>query len=124
MVKEAEAHADEDRKRREEAEVRNQADNVIYQTEKSLKEHGDKLDESDRKPIEDALSEAKEAIKGSDVDQIRSSSDSLMTASQKIAEVIYRSAQDQTAEAAAPASESTDDVVDAEVVEDDGQESA
>jgi molecular chaperone DnaK len=124
MVKEAEAHADEDRKRREEAEVRNQADNVIYQTEKSLKEHGDKLDESDRKPIEDALSEAKEAIEGSDVDQIRSSSDSLMTASQKIAEVIYRSAQDQTAEAAAPASESTDDVVDAEVVEDEGQESA
>ncbi|MFP5298290.1 MAG: molecular chaperone DnaK [Actinomycetota bacterium] len=125
MIKEAEAHAEEDRKRREEAEVRNQADNVIYQTEKSLKEHGDKLDESDRKTVEDALNETKEALKGSDVDRIRGASEALMTASQKIAEVLYRAAQAQEAQAGAGATTaaSGDEVVDAEVV-DDQEESA
>src|SRR5438093_3317788 len=93
MVKEAEAHAEEDRKRREEAEVRNQADNVIYQTEKTIKEHGEKLDESDRQMVESALNDAKEAVKGSDVDRIRQTSEALLTASQKFAEVLYQRAQ-------------------------------
>lgn len=121
MIRDAEAHAEEDRKRREEAEVRNQADNVVYQTEKSLKEHGAKLDESDRTSIEEALEKTKTALKGSDVDEIRQSSDALMAASQKIAEVLYRNAQSQggAEQPGAPG----DDVVDAEVVEDD-QESA
>lgn len=124
MVKEAEAHAEEDKKRREEAEVRNQADNVVYQTEKSLKEHGDKLDESDRKTIEDALNDTKEALKGSDVDRIRHSSESLMTASQKIAEVLYKTAQAQEqATGADQGPAGGDEVVDAEVV-DDQEESA
>ena len=70
MVKEAETHADEDRRRREEAEARNQADNVIYQTEKTLKEHGERLEAGDRKQVEDALQAAKDALKGSDVDAI------------------------------------------------------
>src|ERR671914_2421482 len=90
MMKEAEQHAEEDRQRREEAEVRNQADNIVYQTEKTLKEHGDKLDESDRKLVEDTLNEAKEALKGDDVDRIRQTTEALLTASQKFAEVLYQ----------------------------------
>ena len=125
MVQEAEAHADEDKKRREEVEVRNQADNVIYQTEKSVKEHGDKLAEADRKLVEDALNEAKEALKGSDIDKIRQTSEALMTASQKFAEVLYQQTQsDQAASAggSAPTAGGDDDVVDAEVVDEGGEQ--
>ena len=123
MMKDAEAHAEEDKRRREEAEARNQADSVVYQTEKSLKEHGEKLDDADRKHVEDALQEAKEALKGSDVDSIKRASDNLLTASQKIAEVLYRQSQQQTAGASEgqPGS-GDDDVVDAEVVDEDGEE--
>ena len=122
MVREAETHADEDRQRREEAEARNQADNVVYQTEKQLKEHGEKLDSSDRQHIEDALNEAKEALKGQDVNRIRESSDQLLTASQKFAEVLYRQAQTQEAGASTDGASGEDDVVDAEVVDEGGEE--
>jgi molecular chaperone DnaK len=124
MVKEAEAHADEDKARRAEAEARNQADNVIYQTEKSLTEHSDKLDESTKSNVTTALDEAKEALKGTDVDRIKQTTEALMTASQQIAQVIYQSAQNQPGgEGDAAAGSSDDDVVDAEVVdEDDGKE--
>ncbi|MDQ3877740.1 MAG: molecular chaperone DnaK [Actinomycetota bacterium] len=118
MMKEAEAHADEDKKRREEAEVRNQADNVIYQTEKTVKEHGEKLDDSDRKLVEDALQEAKDALGGGDVDRIRQTTESLLTASQKFAEVMYQRAQ----QSAAPESGGEDEVVDAEVVDEGGEQ--
>jgi len=118
MVKEAEAHAEEDRQRREVAEARNQADSVVYQTEKTLKEHGDKLDESDKQLVEDALKEAKEALATEDLERIRISSESLVTASQKFAEVLYNKAQ--TTPDSGPAGGS-DDVVDAEVVDDDQQ---
>jgi molecular chaperone DnaK len=126
MMDEAEAHSEEDRKRREEAEAKNQADSVIYQTEKTLKEHGDKLDSADLKLVEDALNEAKEAMKGSDVERIRHTSEQLMTASQKFAEVLYqRSQQDQGAPAGAQGGADADsDVVDAEVVDEEGQQSA
>lgn len=120
MVKEAEEHAEEDRRKREEVEARNQADNVVYQTEKTLKEHGEKLDESDRKQVEDALAEAKEALKGSDVDHIKQTSEQLLTASQKFAEVMYQRAQQQPG-AEAPGG---DDVVDAEVVDEGEEKSA
>jgi molecular chaperone DnaK len=124
MVREAEAHADEDRKRRDEAEARNQAENAMYQTEKTLKEHGDKLDESDRKMVEDALGEVKDAVAGSDVDRIRHTTEQLVTASQKFAEVLYQRAQTEGASASPNGSEGgTDDVVDAEVV-DEGQQGA
>jgi molecular chaperone DnaK len=127
MVSEAESHAEEDRRRREEAEARNQADSVVYQTEKNLKEHGDKLDDSERKQVEDALSEAKDALGGSDVERIKRASEQLLTASQRLAEVLYRQAQggqqpgagSQTGAAQA----GDDEVVDAEVV-DEGQQSA
>ena len=122
MMKDAEAHAEEDRQRRAAAEARNQADSIVYQTEKSMKEHGDKLDESDRKTIEDAMAEAKEALKGTDVDAIKRTSESLMTGSQKIAEVIYQQAQQQSAEGTPGASDGNDDVVDAEVVDEGNEE--
>jgi molecular chaperone DnaK len=122
MMREAEAHAEEDKQKREEAEARNQADGVIYQTEKSLKEHGDKLDEQDRKLVDDALAEAREALAGTDVERIRHTSEQLLTASQKFAEVLYKSAQED-----APAdgeNSGGDDVVDAEVVDEgDGSQS-
>jgi molecular chaperone DnaK len=124
MVREAEAHADEDRKRRDEAEARNQAENAMYQTEKTLKEHGDKLDASDRKMVEDALGEVKDAMAGSEVDRIRHTTEQLVTASQKFAEVLYQRAQTEGASASPNGSDdSTDDVVDAEVV-DEGQQGA
>jgi molecular chaperone DnaK len=121
MMKDAEAHADEDRRKREEVEAKNQADNVVYQTEKTLKEHGDKLEEGDRKQVEDALAEAKEALKGSDVELIKKTSEQLLTASQKFAEVMYRQAQQSGDQASGGETSGGDDVVDAEVV-DDGEE--
>jgi molecular chaperone DnaK len=124
MVREAEAHADEDRKRREEAEARNQAENAMYQTEKTLKEHGEKLDASDRKMVEDALQEVKDAVAGSDVERIRHTTEQLVTASQKFAEVLYQRAQTEgTSASPNGAGASNDDVVDAEVV-DEGQQGA
>ena len=124
MMKEAEAHADEDKARRAEAEARNQADNVIYQTEKSLTEHSDKLDESTKTNVTTALDEAKEALKGEDVDRIKQTTEALMTASQQIAQVIYQNAQSQPDGGGDATTESQgDDVVDAEVVDDeDGKE--
>ena len=128
MMREAEAHADEDRQRREEAEARNQADNVVYQTEKQLKEHGDKLDTSDRQHVEEALSRAKEALGGQDVDAIRRTSEELLTASQKFAEVLYQQAQTEQAasgvggEPTGGATPGEDEVVDAEVVDEGGEQ--
>jgi molecular chaperone DnaK len=124
MMKDAEAHAEEDRRRREEAEARNQAESVVYQTEKLLKENGDKLDEADRKQVEDALQETRDALKGSDVDAIKRSSDQLLTASQKFAEVLYRSAQAGAGQPGPGASTGGEEVVDAEVVEEGREESA
>jgi molecular chaperone DnaK len=124
MMKDAEAHAEEDRRRREEAEARNQAESVVYQTEKLLKENGDKLDEADRKQVEDALQETRDALKGSDVDATKRSSDQLLTASQKFAEVLYRSAQAGAGQPGPGASTGGEEVVDAEVVEEGREESA
>ena len=124
MVREAEAHANENRARREEAEARNQADNAIYQTEKNLKEHGDKLDAGDRKHVEDALQEARDALGGSDVDRIKQTTEGLLTASQRLAEVLYRQAQGASPGSAPGAAGGGDDeVVDAEVV-DEGEQTA
>ena len=124
MIKEAEAHAEEDRRKREEVEAKNQAENVVYQTEKSFHEHGDKLDEGDRREIENALNDAKEALKGSDMDRIKATSEHLMTASQKIASVVYQQAPQGDAAASAAPGGSGDDVVDAEVVDEGEEKSA
>lgn len=93
MIKDAEAHAEEDRRRREEAEVRNNADSLVYTTEKSLRELGDQVSPDDRKAIEKALEDVKEALKGSDVDDIRRKTDILMQASYKLAEHMYARAK-------------------------------
>ena len=123
MVKDAEQHASEDHKKRELIEARNQADGLVYTTEKSLKEHGDKVDEETKKSIETALEGLKKAIEGDDSAEIKSKTETLATASHKLAEAMYQKAQSE-AEAgsgAAAGGEQKDDVVDAEFEEVDDE---
>ena len=122
MMREAEAHAEEDQAKRAEAEAKNQADAAIYQTEKSLTEHGEKLEAQDRERIESALNETKEAMKGSDIDRIKQTTEQLVTASQKFAEVLYQQAQQSQTAQPGTAEGGQDDVVDAEIVDDDDRE--
>jgi molecular chaperone DnaK len=95
MVKEAESNAADDTRRKQEIEVRNQTDSLVYSTERTLSEHGSKLGESDRKAIDDALAEAKEALKTDDVDRMKRAQETLSKASHKLAEIMYREAQAQ-----------------------------
>jgi molecular chaperone DnaK len=92
MVQDAEAHAEEDRKKRDLIEARNQADSLVYMTEKSLKEHGDKVDSSVKSAIEAAISKTKSAMEGSEADAIKSAMEELQTASHKLAEAMYQQA--------------------------------
>jgi molecular chaperone DnaK len=92
MVRDAEAHAEEDHNKREVVDARNQADSLVYMTEKSLKEHGDKVDASVRSAIEAAVAKTKAAMEGSDAQAIKSSVDELQTASHKLAEAMYQKA--------------------------------
>jgi len=91
MVKDAEANKDEDKKKRESVDVRNQADTLIHSTEKNLKEHGAKVSDADKKAIEDASSAIKEAIKGTDIEDIKKKTETLVQASMKLGEAIYKS---------------------------------
>ncbi len=93
MVKDAEAHAEEDRKHREEVEARNQADSLVYQAEKVLQENADKIDASVKSEVESKIEPVKQAIKDNDVDRMRSTSQELATAMQKIGEAVYKQAQ-------------------------------
>ncbi len=93
MVHEAEAHAEEDKNRRQEIEVKNQADSLAYNIERQLTEHGDKIPASDKSAIEDAIKEVREALQGDDVERIRRASDALTKVAHKMAEVLYREAQ-------------------------------
>ena len=123
MVKDAELHATEDQQKREMIETRNQADGLVYTTEKALKEHGDKVDEETKKSIETALEELKTAMEGEDPEAIKSKTEALATASQKLGEVMYQQAQSE-AEAGtegAEGEEPQDDVVDAEFEEVDDE---
>ncbi len=95
MVKEAEANAADDTRRKQEIEARNQTDSLVYATERTLGEHGSKLAETDRKAIGEALAEAKEALKGEDVERMRRAQETLTKASHKLAEIMYRDAQAQ-----------------------------
>ena len=92
MTRDAEEHADEDHRRREEAETRNRADEIVYTTEKSLRDLGDKVDADERAKIEAATGEVKEALKGSDIQKIKTSVESLIQASHKLAETVYAQA--------------------------------
>ena len=93
MVRDAESHASEDKKKRELIEARNQADNLSYSTEKSLKEFGDKIDAAEKQKIEDGLAALKKAMEGNDVETIKKASDELTQASHKLAEAVYAKAQ-------------------------------
>jgi molecular chaperone DnaK len=121
MVKDAEAHAEEDRLRREEAEIRNNADSLVYQTEKVLREQGEKVTEEERTAVEGPLSELKTALNGSDNDSIKAATEKLMTASQAFSQKLYEAAARDTNAAGTSASGqsagSDDDIVDAEIVD-------
>ena len=124
MVKDAEAHADEDKKRKEVVEARNQADTLIYSTEKSLKDYAEKVDEETKKNIESAIETLKKALEGTDVEEIKKSTEALSEASHKLAEAMYADAQAaQGAEGEASGqgdsgkADDKDDVVDAEFEE-------
>ena len=93
MVKDAEANKDADKKKRESVDVRNQADTLIHSTEKNLKEHGSKVSEADKKAIEDASGQLKEALKGENTDDIKKKTEALVQASMKLGEAIYKSQQ-------------------------------
>jgi len=122
MVKDAESHAEDDRRRKEEAEVRNTADTLVYQTEKLLSEQGDKIDETEKADVEAALAGVKESLSGVDVEAIKTSTETLMTASQTFSQKLYEAAsaaQNETGGAGTSSETANDDeVVDAEIVED------
>ena len=123
MVKDAEAHAEEDRQRKDEAEVRNQADTLTYQIEKLLREQGDKIPDDEKTRLQAALKDAKDAMAGSDLDAIKRATETLATTSQSATQKLYESAAAQNAGAGASdagnASNSTfdDEVIDAEIVD-------
>jgi molecular chaperone DnaK len=122
MVKDAEANAAEDKKRREAVDAKNHADALVHSTEKALAEHGSKVEEPERRAIEDALSDLKEALKGDDAEAIKAKTNTLAQASMKLGEAMYK----QQAESDAKRDAAKDDVVDAEFteVDDDKKKSA
>jgi molecular chaperone DnaK len=125
MVKDAEAHAEEDKKRKAQVEAKNHAEALIHSTEKSLAEHGGKVGETERRAIEDALAAAKEAVKGDNAEEITAKTNALAQASMKLGEAMYAQAQKDQAGPGGPgapggdagASAPKDDVVDAEFTE-------
>ncbi|PZS22365.1 MAG: molecular chaperone DnaK, partial [Acidimicrobiales bacterium] len=126
MVRDAESHAEDDRRRRAEAEVRNNADSLVYQTEKLLADQGDKITGDEKTHVESGLSDLKTALGGSDVEAIRTATETLATASQGFAQRLYeQAAASQGGPAGAGASSATgdgahpadDEVVDAEIVD-------
>lgn len=123
MVKDAESHAEEDKQRKDEIEVRNQTDSLAYSTEQTLKELGDKAPADLKQQTEDAVAEAKKALEGTDVDAIKAAGDKLQEVGHKLAEIVYSNAQADANQGngSTTTTDSSDDVVDAdyEVVDDD-----
>jgi len=131
MVREAESHADEDKRKKEEIEARNRADSLVYQTEKVLQENRSKLSDSDVKAVEAAIADTKKALEGSDIDAINRAADALTQASHKLAEAMYKSGAQDGGQAgpsgdgggasagATGGGGKTDDVIDAEYVDAD-----
>ena len=132
MVKEAEANKEEDKKKRESVDVRNQADTLLHSTEKNLKEHGTKVSDAEKKAIEDSSKNLKDAIKGTDIDEIKKKTQNLVEASMKLGEAIYKSQQNTKPDASKDDSKKKekgkkdDNVVDAdfEEVKEDKEKSA
>ena len=102
MAKEADAHSDEDKKKREDIEARNQLDGMVYQVEKMLREHGDKISGSERGDVENAVADAKKALENGDAGQMNSARDRLQTASHKLAEAMYKASAPQGQPQGAP----------------------
>ena len=117
MVREAEEHAAEDKKRREEADTRNQAEQAVYSTEKLLKDEADKISEETREAVQKDVDAVKEALKGDDIEAVKTAMAALSESGMKIGQEIY--AKQQADEAAAQAAPAQDDVVDAEIVDED-----
>ena len=127
FVKQAEKFADDDKKYKEKVETKNEADTVLYTTEKALKEHGDKISQDERLAVDRAIGEMKDAMKGDDMEKVKKAKDALIQVSQKLGEAVYKAAQAKAGPeaGAGPAPEGAkasaggkDDVVDAEVVDD------
>jgi molecular chaperone DnaK len=129
MVHEAEQYAEEDRRRREAAEAKNRAEQLVYQTEKSLQDYGDKISDEDRSTVESALTNLKEKLAGDDTVAITSATEALQQASYKLAEAVYAQAQPGPGQAQAGTT-TTDqgttqgdgDVVDAEIIDEGDQD--
>jgi molecular chaperone DnaK len=131
MIKEAEAHAEADRKRREAVELRNEADNLVYRTEKLISENADKITDDVKKPVEEAIAEVKAALESEDDDRVKAAVEKLNTTSAQLGQAMYaaaQSAQQAPSEAGGPSehaesngagSTTEEDVVDAEIVDDD-----
>jgi len=117
MVRDAEAHADEDSLRRKQAEIRNNADNLVYQTQKLLTDQGEQLTDDEKSSVEEKLAALRTALEGDDPDAIGTATEELMTASQEFGQRLYEAAQQEAASAAGGSSGSDDDVVDAEIVD-------
>ena len=131
MVKDAEANKEADKKKRDTVDTRNQADSMIFSTEKSLKEHGDKITADEKKAIESAISDLRNSLKGTDNEDVKKKTQNLIQASMKLGEAVYKSQQkDPTKEKSDPENKSKkdekDNVVDAdfEDVKDDKEKSA
>ncbi|MET0146845.1 MAG: molecular chaperone DnaK, partial [Ilumatobacteraceae bacterium] len=129
MIKDAEAHAVDDRKRREEAEVRNNADSLVYQTEKVLREQGDKVPAEEKAAVEQPLADLKKALDGNDTAAIKTASETLMSASQAFSQKLYEAAARDANATGSSASGQADgagtvndeEIVDAEIVDDEGK---
>jgi molecular chaperone DnaK len=125
MIKDAEAHAEEDRQRKEEAEIRNTADSLVYQTEKLLKDQAEEVSDDEKATIEAKLADVKTALEGTDLDAIKDSTEALMTASQEFGQRLYEAAAQAERETeAAESAPADDEVVDAEIIDDEEEESA
>ena len=127
MVKDAEAHAEEDRQRREEAEVRNNADSLVYQTEKVLREQGENVSTEERAAVEGPLDDLRKALDGNDTAAIKTATEALMSASQAFSQKLYEAAsRDANATGSSASGQDAgagpvddDDIVDAEIVDED-----
>ncbi len=122
MVKDAEANKDADKKKRESVDIRNQADTLIHSTEKNLKEHGSKISDVDKKAIEDGSTSLKEALKGEDIEDIKKKTETLVQASMKLGEAIYKSQQSTKPESGKDDGKDEKDKKDDNVVDADFEE--
>lgn len=123
MMKDAEAHAEEDKRRREEAEVRNQADTLVYQTEKLLRENPDKVPAAEKESVEQAIANLKKALESNEIASIRSNTEALAAEAQKLGTAMYSQAQaaggsaDSDSTSGGTSAGGEDEVVDAEIVD-------